>query len=256
LYTHHEDAGLSLRWDVSRRAAGPPCVWREHLWHTTHIINVGKKTNSNSYLKQTENMSVQDAPIGGSMKTEYASNGRSKCQLCRMKLAKESWRIQIAVTDPYHNHRTSWESSHASCYFENVTSPVDLRDSNQSMPYFGHSTATVWSKFPGLTFPASEEGDMIRAAIAALDSSDTLEQVLPTEALRACFGSAVVTAFPGAEDLSSSDRAILELFCLHKGLNGTSKNLLRASLKAEVAIQPDLSGDPLKGKFTQYSPNS
>lgn len=172
-----------------------------------------------------------------------------------MKIAKGSWRIQIAVYDPHHA-RTNWESSHASCFFESVTKPVDLAQSNQSTPYYEHVTAPIWSTCPDLKFPTTEEGALIQAAIAGLDEYDTIERALPTDALQTCFSGVVNSVFPGSDSLEANDRAILESFCLHKKLNQETLNLLRASQLKEAALQPDESGDPLKGKFTQYSPNS
>lgn len=51
---------------------------------------------------------------------------------------------------------------------------------------------------------------------------------------------------------------ILELFFLHKKLTSIAKTLLHTSEGDEgaVLVQPEKDGDPLKSKFTQYSPNS
>jgi hypothetical protein len=118
-------------------------------------------------------------PVAGALKTEYSANARSKCQLCRMKICKDAWRVFLAVYDPHHPHsdgrpRINWESAHASCYFENVTHPVDLRNSTQSMPFNGTNTNPAWSCAPVIMYPVSEEGELMNAVLAALNSSDTL----------------------------------------------------------------------------------
>mmetsp|Transcript_1918 Transcript_1918/g.4169 ORF Transcript_1918/g.4169 Transcript_1918/m.4169 type:complete len:367 (+) Transcript_1918:57-1157(+) len=205
---------------------------------------------------------VGDTAEAGTLKTEYSPNARSKCQLCRMKICKGSWRMQLAVYDPYHPHsdgraRFAWESSHASCYFENVSHPVDLRNSTQSMPYYGTPPNIEWSNAPTIVYPANEEGELMNAVLAALSSADTLSQSLPSPALRACHSNAVAKVVSGADALNENDRTVLELFCLHKKLTDESKSLLKISEAADAELpQPDDSGDPLKSKFTQYSPNS
>lgn len=45
-----------------------------------------------------------DAPSRGWMRTEYSANARSKCQLCRLKIAKGAWRVQLAVEDRLFPH--------------------------------------------------------------------------------------------------------------------------------------------------------
>jgi hypothetical protein len=201
-------------------------------------------------------------PVAGALKTEYSANARSKCQLCGMKICKGAWRVLLAVYDPHHPHsdgraRINWESVHASCYFDNVTHPVDLRNSTQSMPYYAKMTNPAWSCSPVIVYPVSEEGERMKTVIAALNSSDTLELSLPTPALQACHKAAVAAAVAGADTLTENDRNILELFCLHKKITEVSKSLLTSSEAAEAELpQADESGDPLKSKFTQYSPNS
>lgn len=196
-------------------------------------------------------------PVDGSLKTEYSANARSKCQVCHMKICKDAWRVFRAVSDPYHPHsdgrpRVSWESAHASCYFENVTHPVDLRNSTQSMPFYGTGTNPLWSSAPTITYPATEEGELIGAALAALNPADTLSQSLPTPALRACHAAAVAAALVGANTLNDNDRNILELFCLHQKITEVSRGLMNAHYAAEAELpHPDESGDPLKAKFTQ-----
>lgn len=152
----------------------------------------------------------------------------------------------------------NWESSHASCYFENATHPVDLRNSTQSLPYYGNMTANpAWNNVPNLSYPTTEVGEQIGAALAALDPSDLLHQSLPTPALQTCHAAAVSSAVAGTDTLNDNDRNVLELFFLHKKLTNVSRDLMKISDAAEAQLpQPDDSGDPLKAKFTQYSPNS
>lgn len=197
--------------------------------------------------------------VSGAMKTEYSSNARSKCQLCRTKIAKGSWRLQIAIADPYHPHsdgrpRINWGSCHTSCYLENVTHPVNLSSSSQSGmdPFISPS----WSTAPTLNIPPTEDGDALEAVIANLDESLNITQALPTPALRGTLTAAVQATIPGFESLNARDQEILESFCLHKRLTEASRTLLREAEAAEALIQPDESGDPLKGKSVEYSPNS
>ena len=221
---------------------------------------------SDSIVPQNCSMSAQATvptdPVPGTLKTEYSANARSKCQLCHMKICKDSWRVFLAAYDQYHPHsdgrpRINWGSSHASCYFDNVTHPVDLRNSTQSMPYYGTNTDTSWSNPPKITYPANEEGELIGSVLVALNSADTLSESLPTAALRACHSAAVAAAVEGTDKLNDNDRTILELFCLHKKLTEVSRGLMKVSDAAEAELpEPDDSGDPLKSKFIQYSPNS
>jgi hypothetical protein len=180
-----------------------------------------------------------------------------------MKICKGAWRVSIAVLDPYHQHsdgraRVNWESSHASCYFDNVTNPVDLTNSTQSMPYSGTHTKSVWSSPHVITFPPSEEAGVISEILLSLNPSHTLQQSLSTPSLQTFYTAAVYQAIPGAETLNENDRNILELFCLHKKLTDISLELLKVSELQEAELQQsaDDSGDSLKSKFTQYSPNS
>lgn len=201
-------------------------------------------------------------PVAGTLKTEYSANARSKCQLCHMKISKDAWRMLLAVCDQYHPHgdgrpRIMLTSAHASCYFDSVTHPVDLRNSTQSTPYNGTGTNPAWSCAPKITYPATEEGELIGSVLVTLNSGDTLIQSLPTPALQACHTAAVTAAVAGADTLNENHRNILELFCLHKKLTDVSRDLVKMSDAAEAEFtEHDSSGDPLKSKFTQYSPNS
>ena len=130
-----------------------------------------------------------DEPVCDSLKTEYySSNARSKCQICSVKIPKGSWRMHLAVSDPTRPHsdgrpRISWESSHASCYFKNVTRPIDWSHSTQSGSYFLHLGKSLWSTEPQIPLPTTEEGDMVSAAMVVVDDAATFSETLLTEAL-------------------------------------------------------------------------
>lgn len=179
-----------------------------------------------------------------------------------MKIAKGSWRVQRAIADRYHPHsdgspRVTWESAHASCYLENTTKPVDLADSTQSMPFYGTTTNPIWYQPPTVELPATEEGEAIQAAQTVLDAAATLEQSLPSDELRLAFSIAVAASVAGTDTLNENDKTLFELFCFHKRLTEPSRELLKISEAGELELtQPDDNGDPLKSKFTQYSPNS
>lgn len=198
-------------------------------------------------------------PVQGSLKTHYSPNSRAKCKLCNSKVAKGAWRIQLSAPDMHGPPgMTTWQSAHAACYLINVTKPIDLSGSTQSMPYYGAHPSFAWSNSPILKIPPTAEGEAITAALVVKEIEDTLDQVLPTEALRVCFSAAVTDSIPGSETLDENDRTIFELVCLHRQLNSTSRNLLRISEteEATTVTQPEDNSDPLKSKFTQLSPNS
>ena len=203
-----------------------------------------------------------EEPREGAMRTEYSPNARAKCQICRLKIAKGSWRVQRAIADPYHPHsdgtpRVTWESGHASCYMEYVTKPVCLANSTQSMPFYGTTTNPIWAQPPVVDIPATEQGEAIKAVLAALDEAATMDQSLPSEELRGAFSAVVATVVTGTDALNENDKTLLETFCLHQRLTEPSRELLKISEARELELpQPEDSGDPLKSKFTQYSPNS
>jgi hypothetical protein len=181
--------------------------------------------------------------------------------MCKVKIAKGAWRFQLLTPDIYRGHGLTKQYGHAACYLRNVTDPA--KPSTQSASYWATSPENSWTKPPALTFPASDAGDAVVAAIAAgnLDQhrfeEQSLDQTLPTTELQDCFVGAVAAAVPGSDTLPNEERRVLELFCLHKRLVEQSASLLDALEKGEDSLpQPDNNGDPLKSKFTQYSPNS
>lgn len=106
----------------------------------------------------------------------------------------------------------------------------------------------------------------LAAAVACCDPSDNLAlgEALPTAGLQRAFAAVVSVALPGAETLEGTQRDCLHLFLLCGGrLSPRALALLDNSERAELArigagegSDDPLKGDSLKGKFTQYSPNS
>jgi len=91
-----------------------------------------------------------------------------------------------------------------------------------------------------------------------LGGAASVEGALPTPGLRAKFAARVEAAVSGAADLAPPERTALDLFLLAGRLTKAAAAALNAAEAAECATvaQPEDSGDPLRGKFTQYSPNS
>jgi hypothetical protein len=201
---------------------------------------------------------------GTALKTEYATNARSKCQLCKTKLIKDAWRFQLAVADPYSGSgRVTWQSAHASCYLRNVHDGLATRPTTQSMPYHGAAVAPGWSAWPPLALPDSDVGRavvtaMVTVATDAVSAQESLNVLLPAPDLRACFDASLDAAVPGASALEGDARTALALFALSGGrLSGLAAQHLNSAESSEATLpQPDDNGDPLRGKFTQYSPNS
>jgi hypothetical protein len=201
-------------------------------------------------------------PNNGDIRTELSPNNRAKCQLCKLKIAKDCWRFQLAVAEMYSSSgRCTWQSVHASCYLRNV-SDVDRasRHSTQSMPYYSSMPAPGWNDAPRLSLPSTEEGASIEAAIAASDPSEdlNLDQLLPTPALQACFSATINASIAGSDALVGDHRLILEKFCFYGRLTPSIESMLDGTEAAEADLHGDNyeSKDPLKSKFTQYSPNS
>jgi hypothetical protein len=204
---------------------------------------------------------VLTAPALGDIRTEDSPNARAKCVMCKVKIAKGAWRFQLLTPDYYRDRGLTKQYGHAACYLRNVTAPA--KPSTQSTSYWASSPEKSWTKPPALMFPASEAGDAVVAAIASgnLDQhtfeDQSLHETLPTIALQDCFVAAVTAAVPGSDALRDQEREVLELFCLQKRLTDRSASLLDALEKEEDQLpQPENNGDPLKSKFTQYSPNS
>jgi hypothetical protein len=149
------------------------------------------------------------------------------------------------------------------------------------MPYWGAgSPNSGWGSTPPweLTLPATPIGDAIRAVHAALTGSawhglpsvahawsdevaanQPLDACLPTLEGHACLAAAVAAAMPGIETLGEKEREILQVICLRKKRLCTRTRRWLQELEAAEGgelDQPVDSGDPLRGKFTQYSPNS
>eukprot|EP00041_Stephanoeca_diplocostata_P006179 m.78063 g.78063 ORF g.78063 m.78063 type:complete len:393 (-) comp16215_c0_seq2:781-1959(-) len=232
--------------------------------HATASLDESYTTAASTEVPLSTTIVTSDIPPRGCIKTEYSANARSKCQICRLRIVKGAWRIQLAVEDTLYPHsdgspRIKWQSSHASCYFHNTVKPVNLSGSTQSLPYYGTlGPDSAWSTVPKVPVSPTEQGASISAAMAAVDENDSLEQILPTKELRDSFAQLVSETVVGSDTLRDRERMILELFLLHQKLVGIAKTLLSTSEGDETneLAQPEKDGDPLKSKFTQYSPNS
>lgn len=204
------------------------------------------------------------------MRTEYSPNARAKCQLCQIKISKGSWRVQLCVPNAHSASGTSttWQSAHAQCYLRNVTDGAATRDTTQSMPFYGMlgvSADNGWKRAPELSFLTgdADAGRAVAAVVTAARASRLGDPVpslaisLPTLALRECLTSAVAAAVDGTATIGSDETACLETVCLQHRLCGETAALMDTLEEAEdVLPRPEDDGDPLKGKFTQYSPNS
>lgn len=157
-----------------------------------------------------------------------------------------------------HEERTTWKYAHAACFMRNCTDGAATRPSTQSMGYFdcpGYLLPGAWSQIPLLQLSSDEYYGVLAAQTALLPTDDPdLNTALPTPALRTRLAAAVAVALPGTDVLDPAERLIAEWFCFRQRLTPRSMALLDASERAEN--QPEDHADPLKGKFTQYSPNS
>eukprot|EP01050_Picozoa_sp_SAG11_P018921 SAG11_NODE_2935_length_2827_cov_1.932185_1_plen_396_part_00 len=248
------------------------------------------------------------------MRTEYSVNSRSKCQLCKLKIVKGMWRIQLEVLDTIWAEvqgrpaPLKWQSCHAACYFRNVDDGLGSRPTTQSMPYWGQMPDPGWSRAPVLSLPVSEAGAATRSALGLprvaraaddpaapgvdlaprapfgaaaplfpvhLASLNDLVARLIDEpkalgrmaqacagwraAVRRALKAAVAAALPGFAVLGDDEQEVLQIVCLHRRLSNRAAQLLNSLEAAEAGLVPQTGsydGDPLKGKFTQYSPNS
>lgn len=199
------------------------------------------------------------AAAGPDLRTHYSANSRAKCKLCECKIVKGAWRFQLRVTDVV--GRDTWQSAHAACFMHFVSDGAPLPNSTRSMPYYSVGTAVGWLQPPALTFPETDDGAAVTAARVAVSedetANDAIETILPTAGLRDCLKGSVEAAIEGADILEPDDRQILDAFCFYQHLTPKYLAMMNASEAAETSLaQPAESGNPLRGKFTQYSPNS